>query len=112
MTAEIAGKPMTWTRWAVTVESSDPMGTYAMLWRGLEPSERFRARAFGITDTEVRVVVEYTAAGANSDDIKRRFVGAGVERRAVGTTKIASVDMGFACNDDLMMTVATEAESA
>jgi hypothetical protein len=99
---------MTWTRWAVTVESSDPMATYATLWHNLKSSGRFCVRAFGVTDKEVRVVVEYTACGANSDDVKRKFVAAGVERQAISTVKIASYDTDYTFNGDIRSAVATK----
>jgi hypothetical protein len=95
-------KRMTWTRWAVTVEASDPRATYDTLWRALPLSARFFVRRMGINNTQVKLVVEYVAAGANSDDVKRRLGKAGIDRSAISTVKIASIDTTYACNEDLV----------
>ena len=96
-------KRMTWTRWAVIVQSADPRATYDAIWRAQPFSARFHVRATGVMDGQVRLVAEYTAAGANSDDVKRRLASAGVARGAISTVKIASIDRTYACNEDLVV---------
>jgi hypothetical protein len=96
-------KRMTWTRWAVIVQANDPRAIHDTIWRAQLSSDRFHIRDTGVMDGEVRLVVEYTAAGANSDDVKRRLGKAGIPRHLITTVKIASIDRTYACNEDLVV---------
>ena len=106
------GKTMTWTRWAVKIDAQHPPGTYEYLVEHLKSIGRFEVVAIGCTETQVRAVVEYTAKGANSDDIKRRFTTHGIPRGNVEAVKIASVETEWACNSDLMSVIDFEDDEA
>ncbi|WP_248582023.1 hypothetical protein [Nocardioides sp. InS609-2] len=71
----------------------------------LTENSRFKVNAMGFTETQVRLVVEYTAAGANSDDIKRKFTTLGIDRSAIGTAKTASIETAWAFNSDLVRSI-------
>jgi hypothetical protein len=98
----LTGKPVTWTRWAVRIETPHPETTYAAIQWYLPRYKRFQVRAIGVTETQVKIVVEYTAAGANSDDIKRRLMVTGISRESIETTKIGSLDTEWTCNADVL----------
>ena len=109
----MSDKAMTWTRWAVKIDAQHPPGTYAMLQEFLSDGPRFKVVAMGYTETQVRAVVEYTAKGANSDDIKRRFTQYGIPRHNVETINVASVETEWMFNADLMALIdQTEEEAA
>lgn len=59
----------------------------------------------GCTETQVRAVVEYTVKGANADDIKRKFTSVGIPRSNVETINVASVDMEWGLNADLIAAI-------
>lgn len=96
---------MTWTRWKVTIDAQHPQGTYEYLSLHLASIGRFEVVAMGCTETQVRAVVEYTAKGANSDDIKRRFTTLGIPRSNVEAVKVASVETDWRLNADLMAAI-------
>lgn len=95
-------KQKTWARFAVTIEAEYPSTTYAMLMSQLPMAGHFRMTAIGYVETQIRLVVEYTARGANGDDVKKRLVNLGIDRRLIGVTKAASFNVDAKFNDDLV----------
>jgi hypothetical protein len=96
------GKPMTWTRYTVRVVAQDPAATYYAIKEHVPEGARFKIRSMGVTESEVRLVAEYTAAGANGDDVKRRLMAAGIDRSRMTVSKVASVETDWAFNADLV----------
>jgi hypothetical protein len=84
------------------IAAANPRDTYDHLSVAVCDSARFKQRAMGITEHEVRAVVEYTAAGANADDIKRKFTHAGIMREDIEVMKIASIETMWEVNSDLL----------
>lgn len=103
--ADGKAKVPVWTRWAVTVQSVNPTATHDLIAAGLVESDRFVLRSMGPSATSVWLVVEYTARGANGDDIKRRIEKAGVARSAITARKIATVEAELRCNADVIALV-------
>lgn len=100
------GKVEAWTRWAVVIETADPQTTYTNLYYHFPHTERFAMGPVGLDTGCVKVVVEYTAKGANADDVKRRVASAaGVDKSAVMPRKIGHFFTGVPANADLCSAV-------
>ncbi len=95
-------KPLVWCRFKVIVPTARPSELSETLDKGLPKVGSFAVIAIGPTDQDVRLVVEYTARGSNGHDVRKRIARFGVDQHVIDIEKVASVDVEFVKNDDLV----------
>jgi hypothetical protein len=95
-------KALVWNRFRVVIPTSDPSVLFKRLDEGLPKTGSFAVTAIGPTAYDVRLVVEYTARGSNSHDVRKRIKALGVDPMVIDIRVVAMVDQEFGPNAGLI----------